>query len=172
MNPDPTVVLALMGISIAGAVTFVAFAIAIASFVLPRIEGWCARHDNGLIAALALSEDAGLPWESKQRAKRLFLSHLDPKQRLSWQMLRRCEVSAASGRRYTLSRYRPFNVHTGDAVFCVQVHGQIPVYDKLLAQKLLIESDEGLFLARANVRTFNTATWKPLMDAARGRYPN
>lgn len=170
MNPDPVAVLAIAAVSVGAALSLVAIVVVFAAFCVPRFEGWCARHPNRIIAALASSEDAALPWEAKQRARRLFLEHLDEGQRRAWLLRRRCPVRASGGRRYTLSPYRPFNIRSGDASFCVQVHGRIPVYDKLLAQKLLLEADEELFLARANVRTLSPA-WVPRIAAARARYP-
>jgi hypothetical protein len=127
-----------------------------------------------LFAGLAvlgwLREDAGLPSEARRRARALFLAKLDRKQRWSWHLRRRFDVRGSAGRRYTIASYRPFNISTSDAVFCVQVNGRIPVYDKLLAQKLLIEADETLFLAHANMRTHSRA-WETLAAAARSRYP-
>jgi hypothetical protein len=128
---------------------------------------------SSVVAMIALAftvEDATLPPASKRRARRLFLEKLDAKQRWNWFLRRRFDAVSAGGRRYTISAYRPFNIHAGDAVFCVQVNGRIPVYDKLLAQKLLIEADEQLFLAQANIRT-QAARWEPLIAAARSRYP-
>jgi hypothetical protein len=170
MNPDPAAVLAIVAVSLCGALVFIGAAVVTARCVVPRIEGWCARHDNGFIAALAMSEDADLPWMAKRRARELFLSKLDAEQRRNWHLRRRFDVTALSGRRYTISGYRPFNIRARDAVFCIQVDGRLPVYDKLLAQKLLIEADEQRFLARANVRALSGA-WKSLMAAARERYP-
>lgn len=170
MNPDPVALLTIIAVSVVAALTIVTIVVVAARILIPRIEGFCARHDNRVIAALALSEDAALPHAAKSRARALFLSKLDPPQRRSWFLRRRFDVVAQSGRRYTISRYRPFNVRTRDAVFCVQVHGPIPLYDKLLGQKLLLEADEQLFLARANIRTLSRS-WEPLMAAARARYP-
>jgi len=124
----------------------------------------------GLIVLVVTREDAGIPQPARRRARRLFLAKLDGKQRVSWLLRRRFDVAARSGRRYTISAYRPFNICTGDAVFCVQISGRIPMYDKLLAQKLLIEADESLFFAYANLRTESPA-WAPLLSAARLRYP-
>jgi hypothetical protein len=122
------------------------------------------------IAVLVWREDAGLPREARRRARGLFLSKLDRKQRWSWLVRRRFEVCGSAGRRYTIGAYRPFNISTADAVFCVQVNGRIPAHDKLLAQKLLIEADETLFLAHANMRTQSRA-WEKLAAAARSHYP-
>ena len=149
-----------------GAFALVTSAFILVRVVVPRVEGWCARRNNRVLAALAMAEDAHLPWEAKQRARKLFLSKLDEGQRRAWHLRRRFAAVAPSGRRYVIGSYRPFNIHTPGAAFCVQVHGNIPVYDKLLAQKLLIETDEQLFFARANVRSFSN-TWEPLMAAAR-----
>jgi hypothetical protein len=117
-----------------------------------------------------LREDAGLSREARRRARKLFLAKLDRRQRWSWLVRRRFDVRGSAGRRYTIAAYRPFNISTSDAVFCVQVNGRIPVYDKLLAQKLLIEADETLFLAHANMRTHSRA-WETLAAAARSRHP-
>lgn len=86
---------------------------------------------------------------------------------LPWASERRAEQPVLA-----LSGYRPFNLRTADAVVPAQVHGRIPAFDKLLAQELLRETDDELLLARANIGAFDTATWQPLLDAARGRYSN
>jgi len=124
----------------------------------------------GLTVLGWLRDDAGIPREASRRARGLFLAKLDRKQRWNWLVRRRFDVRGSAGRRYTITAYRPFNISTDDAVFCVQVNGRIPVYDKLLAQKLLIEADETLFLAYANMRT-HSRTWEMLAAAARSRYP-
>jgi hypothetical protein len=170
VNPDPAAVLAIAATSVAASIVLVAIVVTVAVFVVPRLEGWLARRSSPLLAALAASEDAALPWEAKQRARRLFLERLDEGQRRAWLLRRRCSVRSSTGRRYTLAPYRPFNIRSGDALFCIQVHGRIPVYDKLLAQKLLIEADEELFLARANVRALSPV-WSLRVAAARARYP-
>lgn len=108
---------------------------------------------GALILCALVAEDAALPRSAKARARRLFFSKLDTRQRLCWHLLRRIEVVASGGGRYTISPYQPFNIRRADTLFCLQVAGRIPVYDKLLAQKLLIEADEQRFIALANART-------------------
>ena len=105
-----------------------------------------------LVLYALLAEDRSLPRAAKRQARKLFLSKLSRRQRVTWQLLRRFEVTAPSGRRYTIAPYQSFNVRTAEAAFCLQVAGRIPAYDKLLAQKLLIEADEERFLAVANRR--------------------
>jgi hypothetical protein len=165
------VVFGIIGVSLVCAVALIALALIVARCVLPRVEAWCARQDSRFFSALAMSEDAALPEAAKSSARALFLAKLDEQQRRSWRVFRRFDVVAASGRRYSISRYRPFNVRSGDAVFCLQIDGGIPVYDKLLAQKLLLEADEQYFLACANIRTF-TRSWDAVVASARMNRPS
>ncbi len=118
---------------------------------------WIDRRAAGRDDAASRAADA--------RARELFLSKLGTGQRRSWLVRRRFTVTAPSGTRFTISPYDPYNIRTRDALFCLQVGGNVPDYDKLLAQKLLIECDEQLFLAKANVRTFSPA-WEARKIAA------
>ncbi len=105
-----------------------------------------------LLFVVISGEDFGLPAEAKERARRLFFSKLDAAQRRSWTFRRRFDVVASSGRRYTIKPYGTFNIRSGPELFCVRVDGHMPSYDKLLAQRLLLEADEHLFLSIANRR--------------------
>lgn len=107
----------------------------------------------GLALYAFFAEDRSISSAAKRQARRLFYEKLTPRQRLSWRFLRRFDVVARSGRTYTITSYQSFNVRTVEAAFCLQVAGRIPSYDKLLAQKLLLEADEPRFLALANVRS-------------------
>jgi hypothetical protein len=122
----------------------------------PDLARVLALYFAGLIAVLilfhCLAEDAALPRAAKRRARTLFLAKLDRKQRWSWFFLRRFDVVGASGRSYSIFSYQAFNVRSGEREYCLQVQGRVPVYDKLLAQKLLIEADEQHFLTLANAR--------------------
>ncbi len=125
----------------------------VVNVALPRLE-------HRLIGRNAFGSQA------EARARELFFSKLTPRQRRSWRLRRRFSVEAASGTRYTVVPYDSYNIRTSDALFCLQVSGATPVYDKLLAQKLLIECDETLFLATANIRTYSE-DWQPRREAAR-----
>jgi hypothetical protein len=105
-----------------------------------------------LFFAVIFGDDFSLPSQAKKRARRLFVSKLDSTQRRSWTFRRRVEVVASSGRRYTMKPYGTFNIWTDTELFCVHVDGNVPNYDKLLAQRLLLEADEQLFIAVANRR--------------------
>ncbi len=118
---------------------------------------WIGRRAAGQDSAFDRAADA--------RARALFLSKLCAAQRRSWLARRRVTVTAPSGSRYTIAPYDPYNIRASDALFCLQVGGNIPDYDKLLAQKLLIECDEQLFLAKANVRSYSRQ-WDARKEAA------
>lgn len=122
--------------------------------VVPAIDSWDGRRRDGISAA------------AERRARALFLSKLDARQRRDWVLRRRFRVRGSAGTPFVVSAYRPYNVRTDDAVFCLQVVGVAPAFDKLLAQKLLLEADEAYFLALANVRTYSNR-WRPRVEAAR-----
>ena len=104
-----------------------------------------------VLMALPL-EGGSFSVKARHRAKELFLSKLTPAERLSWERDRRLTVLSSSGRRYTLAPYQPYNIRRGEYLYCLRVAAWIPAYDKLLAQRLLIEADEERFLAVANRR--------------------
>jgi hypothetical protein len=104
------------------------------------------------LAFVASGEGFWLPLRAKRRAHRLFLSKLSERQRRSWESNGDFEVTGTSGGAYTISSYGTFNIRNCGDEFCVLVEANIPVYDKLLAQRLLIEADENLFLEIANRR--------------------
>jgi hypothetical protein len=104
-----------------------------------------------MLLVLPISEGTLSP-ASWLRAKRLFLSKLSDAERRRWATERRLTVVGSSGRRYTLAPYEAFNIRAGTQEYCLRVVGWLPAYDKLLAQRLLVESDEPAFLAIANRR--------------------
>lgn len=104
-----------------------------------------------LLVVLPIDERSVSPL-SWVRAKDLFLSKMTDAERRRWAREHRLTIAGSTGRRYTLSPYESFNIRTGGDTYCLRVLGRIPAYDKLLAQRLLIESDEQTFLAIANKR--------------------
>ena len=101
---------------------------------------------------VTLPVSGGTIWRSQQRAKELFLSRLNDAERRRWAREQRLIVVGSSGRPYTLAPYESFNIRSGNESYCLCVLGRLPSYDKLLAQRLLIEADEKAFLAIANRR--------------------
>jgi hypothetical protein len=94
--------------------------------------------------------------EALARAERLLLSCLDEIQRDRFQKERVFEVIGRSRRRYLVEYGWAGNVkildETGKAVtkLCIHPVRPVPVPDNLLAQKLMIETDEEQFLKTAN----------------------
>lgn len=106
-----------------------------------------------IVILLVLPINEGTIWPASWlRAKKLFLSKMTDAERRRWNHDRSLVVVGSSGRRYTLRPYEAFNIRSGNQEFCLRVMGWIPAYDKLLAQRLLVESDEITFLAIANRR--------------------
>ena len=111
-----------------------------------------------VLALLALPNDGStVSLRSQWRARELFLSKLTDEQRRYWRRERLLVVAGASGRRYTISPYGAFNIHCRQYSYCLRVLGPAPAYDKLLAQRLLVESDEQTFLALANKKDLRSS---------------
>ena len=92
-----------------------------------------------------------------ERAEQLLLSCLTAEQRMAWRTRRCFYVILGSGRRYRFdSNTYQGNVklvNEADEVlssFCIHLRMGIPIYDHLLAQKLMLEADEQTFMRIAN----------------------
>jgi hypothetical protein len=92
-------------------------------------------------------------------AKNLFIRHLSPSQHKTFIEHEYIIVISNRKHKYRINTHKDFmNIYRIDGWFirkrrfCVQIHHQIccPHYDHLLAQKLLIESDEDYFLQKAH----------------------
>ncbi len=89
-----------------------------------------------------------------QRAEALLLAHLDDEQRKQFEASRRFVVQVRSGRRYLIAASTVGNVSQIDeqnrviVSHCAYAPG-VPLWDHMLAQKLVLQADERLFLTRA-----------------------
>ena len=98
---------------------------------------------------------------AQRTAEALFVRHLTPQQRFDWRTYRRFRVTGSRGGQYWLiGQYSHnviddhFDLRFGVAAavsYCVvfRAYRAMPLYDTLLMQKLLLESDEGRFLSTA-----------------------
>jgi hypothetical protein len=103
--------------------------------------------------------------EVQERAKRLLETHLDEEQLAEFKKKNRFRVKAADGLVYLIthgSHGNVWNIETsGDGKliprtnYCIVPTEDIPIYDQMLAQKFLIESDLAVFKATANVSHFD-----------------
>jgi len=88
--------------------------------------------------------------QAKQRAEALLLAWLTPGQRAQYQARGWFEVLTAAGHRY---RVRPGGVVRLDvrgSAYCIEATTPVPIADEMLANKLLLETDERCFLATAH----------------------
>ena len=95
--------------------------------------------------------------EAEAAAERLLREHLDAEQVAQLERDRAFVVSVSSGRRYKIKRGRQGNVVEIDArgrslrKFCIHADLYVPDPDTMLAQKLLLETDEAAFHRIANI---------------------
>lgn len=95
--------------------------------------------------------------EAKERAQRLLVACLSEKQREEYERDRAFHVYAGN-RRYRIRTGRAGNVDLIEedrvrVIYCGHPIEDVPDEDTMLAQKLLIETDEEAFLEMANARS-------------------
>jgi len=135
-------------------------------------------HGSLTTAILALVR----PFPATARARRLLLRHLSEDQRHEYVNSGSFHVQGESGRLYKLSHKWAGNIEVvtkpwGDplATLCIHPIERIPIEDSLLAQKLLIESDEDELHAIANREQNENTSSVPsdfmgrFMDSVEGR---
>jgi hypothetical protein len=87
--------------------------------------------------------------QAKLRAEALLWAWLSPAQRKQYRARRWFEVTTASGRRYRVLRGAVVRLPRGSG-YCIEATFPVPVADEMLANKLLLETDERRFLATAH----------------------
>jgi hypothetical protein len=88
--------------------------------------------------------------EARLRAEALLWDWLSPAQRKQYRTRRWFEVTTASGRRYRVLRGGVVRLHPRGSAYCIEATSPVPVADEMLANKLLLETDERRFLATAH----------------------
>src|SRR5262245_29583673 len=79
---------------------------------------------------------------ARLRAEALLWAWLSPAQRKQYRAGRWFEVTTASGRRYRVVRGGVVRVKPRGSGFCIEATSPVPVADEMLANKLLLETDE------------------------------
>jgi hypothetical protein len=87
--------------------------------------------------------------QAKLRAEALLWAWLSPAQRKQYRARRWFEVTTASGRRYRVLGGAVVRLPRGSG-YCIEATSLVPVADEMLANKLLLETDERRFLATAH----------------------
>ena len=87
---------------------------------------------------------------ARLRAEALLWAWLSPAQRGQYRRRGWFEVTAPSGRRYRILRGGVVRVDPRGSGYCIEATSPVPVADEMLANKLLLETDERRFLATAH----------------------
>jgi hypothetical protein len=88
--------------------------------------------------------------QARLRAEALLSAWLSPAQRQQYRARRWFEVTTASGRRYRILRGGVVRLDPRGSAYCIEATSPVPVADEMLANKLLLETDERRFLATAH----------------------
>jgi hypothetical protein len=88
--------------------------------------------------------------QARLRAEALLWAWLSPAQRQQYRARRWFEVTSASGRRYRILQGGVVRLHPRGSAYCIEATSPVPVADEMLANKLLLETDERRFLATAH----------------------
>jgi hypothetical protein len=88
--------------------------------------------------------------KAKLRAEALLWVWLSPAQRKQYRARRWFEVTTTSGRRYRILRGGVVRIDPHGSAYCIEATSPVPVADEMLANKLLLETDERRFLATAH----------------------
>ena len=88
--------------------------------------------------------------QARLRAEALLWAWLSLAQRKQYRTRRWFEVTTSSGRRYRVLRGGVVRVDPHGSAYCIEATSPVPVADEMLANKLLLETDERRFLATAH----------------------
>ena len=88
--------------------------------------------------------------QARLRAEALLWAWLSPAQRKQYRTRRWFEVTTSSGRRDRVLRGGVVRVDPRGSAYCIEATSPVPVADEMLANKLLLETDERRFLATAH----------------------
>jgi hypothetical protein len=88
--------------------------------------------------------------QARRRAEALLWAWLSPAQRDQYRRRRWFEVTTASGRRYRVLPGLVVRLGPRGSGYCIEATSPVPVADEMLANKLLLETDERRFLATAH----------------------
>jgi hypothetical protein len=118
---------------------------------------WVVGLAAAIVLVPCLAVQLRRSWEAlmrrrlaRLRAEALLLAWLSPTQRRQYRARRWFEVTTASGRRYRILRGGVVRLHPRGSGYCIEATSPVPVADEMLANKLLLETDERRFLATAH----------------------
>jgi len=87
--------------------------------------------------------------EAELRAEKLLLSWLSPSQRDQYRSRGWFDVVSRGGNRYRICPWKVTRLDIPRCAYCIEAVPRVPAADEMLANKLLLETDEQRFLATA-----------------------
>jgi hypothetical protein len=118
---------------------------------------WLAGLAAAIVLVPCLAIQLHRAWEAlvrrrqaRRRAEALLWAWLSPTQRQQYRARRWFEVTTTSGRRYRILRGGVVRLDPRGSGYCIEATSPVPVADEMLANKLLLETDECRFLATAH----------------------
>jgi hypothetical protein len=120
--------------------TWWAAGLAAAVVLVPCLVGLIRRYWGALVHRR----------QARLRAEALLWAWLSPAQRRQYRTRRWFEVTTASGRRYRVLPRAVVRLHPRGSGYCIEATSPVPVADEMLANKLLLETDERRVLATAH----------------------
>jgi hypothetical protein len=93
--------------------------------------------------------------QARRRAEALLLGWLSPDQRRQYQAHGWFEVTTTRGYRYRVLRGGVIRLDPRGSAYCIEATSPVPAADEMLANKLLLETDERRFLATAHRYRYN-----------------
>jgi hypothetical protein len=87
--------------------------------------------------------------EAELRAEALLLSWLSPSQRDQYRSRGWFDVVSRGGNRYRIWPWKVTRLDVPRCAYCIEAVPRVPAADEMLANKLLLETDEQRFLATA-----------------------
>jgi hypothetical protein len=88
--------------------------------------------------------------QARLRAETLLLAWLSPGQRRQYRARGWFEVITNAGHRYRVYRGGVVRLDVRGSAYCIEAVSPVPIADEMLANKLLLETDERRFLATAH----------------------
>ncbi len=88
--------------------------------------------------------------EAELRAEKLLLSWLSPSQRDQYRSRGWFDVVSRGGNRYRICPWKVTRLDIPRCAYCIEAVPRVPAADEMLANKLLLETDERRFLATAH----------------------
>jgi hypothetical protein len=93
--------------------------------------------------------------QAQRRAEALLLGWLSSDQRKQYQAHGWFEVTTPRGYRYRIVRGGVLRLDPRGSAYCIEATSPVPAADEMLANKLLLETDERRFLATAHRYRYN-----------------